>query len=149
MLQEKLRELAYIKAQTENRQGTVEALYEVVKSLPEFAEFEREQAAVKQLQDKMTAIRSEINDLTLAAYNETGNKKPANGVGIRVGVSYVYDGEVAKNYCLAELPEALKLDTRIFEKYIKGIMEVKPLNFVTTEEKVTPTIASDLSEYLE
>ena len=63
-------------------------------------------------------------------------------------MSYDYDDDLAFAYCRSELPQALKLDKRIFEKFIKGVQEVRPLDFVTVEEKITPTIASDLSEYL-
>jgi vacuolar-type H+-ATPase subunit I/STV1 len=148
-LQDKIRELAELRKTTEHKQELMETRFEAVKASPLYHEFAEEEAAVKELQEQMQALRSEINALTIAAYQQTGDKKPTFGVGIRVGKSYIYDQDVAKSYCLAELPEALRLDTRTFVKYVKGVQDVKPLNFVTVEEKITATIASDLSEYLE
>ena len=148
MLQEKLRELAELNRKHEEVKSVVDKLEKVIHALPEYEAFNLASSDAKKVSDEIASIRSEINTLTIEAYERTGEKKPAPGVGIRVSMSYDYDDDLAFAYCRSELPQALKLDKRTFEKFIKGVQEVRPLDFVTVEEKVTPTIASDLSEYL-
>jgi len=149
MLQEKLRELARLNHNLEDVNEIVSENQKLLEGTPQYIALKKSKATAKDIQTSAQRVRSEINTLTLEAYQQTGEKKPAPCVGIRVGQSFVYDTDQALNYCLAELPEALKLDKRTFEKYVKGMQEIKPLDFVTIEEKITPTIASDLSEYLE
>ena len=122
-----------------------------LESTDEWKELETAKEHSASIKTETDYHRQVVNALTVLAYEQSGekhDKKPVPGVGIRVSQVYRYDDQAAKNYCLAELPEALKLDGRIFEKYVKGVQDVKPLDFVTSEEKVTPTIAADLSEYL-
>lgn len=149
LLQEKLRILAILNNKHEENQRNVEGWQrEVDESSAGQGLIIAEELAAR-TKKEIDALRTEINDLTLKAYEQTGEKKPAEGVGVRVGTSYIYTQEDALTYCRSELPQALKLDKRTFEKFVKGTQDVKPLDFVTTEDKITPTIASDLSEYLE
>ncbi|MBG0770898.1 MAG: hypothetical protein H0S82_04275 [Anaerolineaceae bacterium] len=149
VLKLKLRELAELAVETEEQQDLVETTFEVVKAMPLYQDFEEASLRAKELQGKIKDLRSDVNSLTIEAYRQTKEKKPVSGVGVRVGKALVYDVEKAREFCLAELPQALKLDTSVFEKYAKGVQEVKPLDFVNIEEKVTATIAGDLSEYKE
>ena len=148
-LRSKLKELAELAVETEERQYLVETTFEMVKAMPLYQDFEEASLRAKELQGKMKNLRSDINALTIEAYRQTKEKRPVSGVGVRVGKALVYDVEKAREFCLAELPQALKLDTSAFERYAKGVQEVKPLDFVSVEEKVTATIAGDLSEYWE
>ena len=148
-LRSKLKELAELAVETEERQYLVETTFEMVKAMPLYQDFEEASLRSKELQGKMKNLRSDINALTIEAYRQTKEKRPVSGVGVRVGKALVYDVEKAREFCLAELPQALKLDTSAFERYAKGVQEVKPLDFVSVEEKVTATIAGDLSEYWE
>jgi len=148
-LRSKLKELAELTVETEEQQGLVETTFEMVKASPLYQDFEEANLRAKELQAKMKGLRTEVNALTIEAYRQTKDKKPVSGVGVRVGKALVYDVEKAREFCLAELPQALKLDTSAFEKYAKGVQEVKPLDFVEFEEKLTPTIAGGLSEYTE
>jgi hypothetical protein len=149
MLEQKLRELADLNRVADDNYADVLELEDQLKKTQQYSLLEGAKEIYQDTKDKITSLRSEINTLTVAAYQQTGDKKPTPGVGIRVGKSYIYDDEVAFDYCRSELPQALKLDKRTFEKFVKGTQDVKPLDFVTTEDKITPTIASDLSEYLE
>jgi hypothetical protein len=99
--------------------------------------------------------RNVINALTVLAYKQSGekqDKKPVPGVGIRVGQLLKYDQGKAVDHCKENLPAAIvrSVDKKLFESYAKTLAANKtPLDFVTVEEKITPTIAKDLSEYLE
>lgn len=148
MLQDKLKQLAALNRAIEENQAWLETKEERLKSLPEYQELEKIRTEKSQLQSQIGNVRAEINDLTLAVYQQTGNKKPAPGVGIRVLSKLEYNEQVAFDYCSHNLLEALKLDKRVFDKYARGVQEVKPLEFVTIIEEPSPTIASDLREYL-
>ena len=148
-LKSKLRELASYRRALEENQAWEETREEKLKALPEYQELEKIREEKAQMKDLINALRDEINELTLEIYQETGEEKPVNGVGIRVYKKLVYDPTDAFDYCMESLPAALKLDKRTFEKYVKGVQEVQPLDFVSTKENPRPTIDRDLGEYLE
>jgi hypothetical protein len=149
MLQEKLKSLAELNKALEENEAWREAKFEKVKALPEYQEFEELRQERSDIAEQIDNLRNEINELTLKAYLDTGEKNPASGVGVRVYTNYVYDEDKAFGYCRSRLPAALKLDKRKFEKYVKGVQDVQPLEFVEVKEDPRPTIASDLSEYLD
>ena len=148
-LQQKLKELATAQKEAEENAAWIENKEQKLRSMPEYVEIEKERENYQALRLIIDDLRSAINDLTIRAYLETGEKKPVNGAGIRIKKNLVYDKDKALCYCLVVLPEALKLDTKIFEKYAKDVADVKPLPFVSVEEYPTATIASDLREWLE
>lgn len=149
MLQDKLRQLAELNRSLEENQVWLETKEENLKRLPEYQDVESVRNERDNLKAEIDTVRAEVNALTLESYLLTDNKKPAPGVGIRIVKTMEYSEQVAFDYCFGNLHEALKLDKRTFEKYAKGVQDVKPLDFVTFDEKVTATIASDLTEYLD
>ena len=84
---------------------------------------------------------AKLREMTLQVYAETGNKQPAQGVGIREIEKLIYDPALALGYA-KEHGVALKLDTAGFEKMAK-ISELRP-GFVTVEKVITATIATVL-----
>jgi len=80
-----------------------------------------------------------LRELTLQAYQETGNKTPLAGIGIRVMTRLSYEAKEAMDWAL-EHKLALKLDTGSFEK----IAKTSSLPFVTVLEEPQATIATDL-----
>jgi len=147
-VQEKLKELAQANERSSGLSADIKAAKEILEATSEYKTLEAFLVEASAVGQTITTLRDEINQLTLLAYAHTGNKKPAPGVGVRVSRSLVYDELQARDYCIANLAEALKLDKRAFEKYANGVSEVKPLEFVTITETPSATIASDLSEYL-
>ena len=85
--------------------------------------------------DTLTALRGEAVRL----YEETGNKRPAPGVGIRVYRHLRYDMQEAANWCWRNAPALLMLDTKAFEK--TAITLGAPVEEV---EEVTAIIAKEL-----
>ena len=81
----------------------------------------------------------ELRGLTLQAYAETGNKTPADGVGIREVTKLDYDTKTAYNWAV-EHSMALNLDKRGFEK----IAKVSPPDFVTITKEPQATISQNL-----
>jgi len=149
LLQEKLKELAALNIHYEHAKVKVETAENKLHDLPEYQVLGKASEKAQGVRDAIASLRTEINELTLEIYQETGEEKPVNGVGIRVYKKLVYDPTDAFDYCMESLPAALKLDKRTFEKYVKGVQEVQPLDFVSTKENPRPTIDRDLGEYLE
>ena len=79
-------------------------------------------------------LKGEIRVIACQEFKRTGNKKFTSGIGIRVGVSLIYEtGEAlgwAKEHCLA-----LCLDKKRFEQLAK----TEDMEFVTKEETITVT----------
>jgi len=80
-----------------------------------------------------------LRELTLQAYEETGNKAPAPGVGIREVTKLDYDKTVAFKWATEHIM-ALKLDITAFEKIVKA----SPLDFVRVYQEPQATIATQL-----
>lgn len=100
-------------------------------------------ASIKEEESALSNVESQIRAAAAAAYQETGNKKPFDGIGVRVGTDFIYDGEQAfawakeKGICLT-----------LNEKEFKAICKtpVRP-DFVQEIESISATIASDLSAF--
>ena len=101
---------------------------------------------LSQLKDHTEACQQEealLRELTIKAYQETGSKAPAPGVGIRERIVLQYDGKVAFDWAKAH-KIALMLDTKAFEKIAKaGTPE-----FVSIRTELQATISQDLTKIL-
>jgi hypothetical protein len=82
-----------------------------------------------------------LRELTIQAYQETGDKKPAPGVGIREITKLNYDSDQAFKWAL-EHKIALTLDRKNFEQIAKS----SPPDFVEVSMDIQATIATDLSK---
>ena len=85
----------------------------------------------------VSEAEDKLRELTIKAYNETGSKTPAPGVGVREMTTLTYDS--------VELRLQLKLDKTAFEKIAKAD---KP-DFVKVNKEPQATIATDLAEVKE
>jgi len=92
---------------------------------------------------EVTEQEALLRELTIKAYNETGSKAPAPGVGIRELTKLDYDPKEALKWAL-EHKIALSLDKKTFE----GFAKTTPLDFVAVTEELQATIATDLTQYL-
>ena len=84
---------------------------------------------------------SRLRELTLKVYSETGNKSPAEGVGVREITKIEYDAQVAYGWAV-EHRIALKLDVSAFEKVAKA----SPLDFVRVYQEPQATISTSLGK---
>jgi len=98
-------------------------------------------------QTKVSEEEDKLRELTIKAYHETGNKAPAQGVGVRELTKLEYESKKAFEWCL-DHKIMLKLDTPAFEKMAKMAPETRP-GFVTVYTEVQATIATDLSKVIE
>ena len=90
------------------------------------------------------AAEAKLRAMTLEAYQETGNKAPAPGVGIRIITKLDYKPVTAFGWA-QDHKMALKLDTAAFER----LARISPLEFVTLREEPQATIATVLPEVAE
>jgi len=94
----------------------------------------------------------ELRRLTLAAYEETGSKRPATGVGIRVSKKLQYDENSIKNWAITNGHIMfLALDRAGFEGWAKAMMKrglpaslAESGAAVNEIETITATIAKEL-----
>jgi hypothetical protein len=98
-------------------------------------------AATRQAVEAVSEAEEKLRQLTLEAYQATGNKTPAPGVSIREVTRLSYDPKQALAWGF-EHGLGLKLDTAAFEKLAK----IQPPPFVTVEQVPQATIAQDLSK---
>ena len=95
--------------------------------------------ALTQAGAEVAEVEATLRELTLKAYDETGDKTPVAGVGIREVTRLEYDKTVAFKWA-TEHVMALKLDTTAFEKIVKA----SPLDFVMIYQEPMATIATQL-----
>lgn len=82
---------------------------------------------------------AKLRELTLQAYEQTGNKAPAQGVSVKIFEVLNYDADKAKEWALSH-GLALKLDVPIFEKVAKA----ENLSFVSITAEPRAQIARTL-----
>lgn len=115
---------------------------EVVKA--KYAEFERANAELldskRVVAERLSEAEAELRAAILALYKITGDKKPAQGCGVRVGLRLVYDAAKALEWA-KEHGLALSLDKKSFE----AIAATQQLEFVSNETSLTATIATELA----
>lgn len=97
---------------------------------------------------------AQLRHMTLAAYHDTGNKKPAQGVGIRIAKSLQYDENSAKHWAITNGHIMfLRLDRAGFEGWYNAQLKAKrelPPSMkesglaVLEVEQAQPTIAKEL-----
>jgi len=85
-------------------------------------------------------MATQSRKLTLEAYSQTGRKKPAEGVGIRIVKGLQYDAGAAKAWALKESPGFLVLDAAGFEAYAKVLLKNhREIPGIGLKETETPT----------
>ena len=95
--------------------------------------------SVVEVKERVGEEEAKLRELTLQAYAETGNKAPAEGVGIREQTVLTYENKIAFDWAKAH-KMALKLDVSAFEK----IAKVSDLDFVDVATEPIATIATIL-----
>ena len=92
---------------------------------------------------EVDALEATLRELTIAEYERTGNKAPAEGVGIRVKRGVVYAKDIAHAWIRKNMQVLLKPDWKGFETYVKSSSDLDgvPAEIV---EVVTATIAKEL-----
>jgi hypothetical protein len=122
----------------------------------EIAELEQEIAETKSgkrlayvKSDLLRVAKADVEDATAAvrragveAFEETGKTRPHPAVTIKQFTVLDYDEDEALLYARYNLPQALKLDRRVFERVAKAAQPY----FVAISKEPRATIARDLSD---
>jgi len=94
------------------------------------------------------AVLEELKLLAMEAYAADGNKDIHPAVRIKMYKIYDYADSDAIEWCKANLPIVFTFDAKKFVDYLK-ICTPTDVPFVRFLEEPRPSIATDLSEYLE
>jgi hypothetical protein len=97
----------------------------------------------------LVMAETKLREMTLAAYAETGEKKPAGGVAVQLRNRLKYDRETAVRWAVyTGRPQLLSLRRDEFETVAKGYASAnEPLEFVERVQEPAATIATDLSAF--
>ena len=112
-------------------QAECQTMKEELETTPEWKRYQDRLGHAKNVQAYVDEATERVRESTLCQFAESGEKKPAKGVQVKLFSKLVYDAGQALDYAKANLPAALKLDTKKFEAAAK----VLDLPFVATEEE--------------
>ena len=145
-LERAMAKLAVIKDDVENAKNEFYEAEEAMLGTPWGQTLTNARVRRDLLQADMKKAETEAREMILAAYAETGNKKPVPGAGIRVTRSVAYDLDAALGWCKENAPAFLTLDRKAFEKAVLAGLPGAPAD---VDESPTATIAKDLSAYVD
>lgn len=119
---------------------------------PEKQECERFEGLIVLAKQTLSEVESAAKQAIIAAYLEDGNKKPVPGAGIRVskGKVVIRDAAKALEWAEVNMPIAVVkvVDAPTVISWGESQVEL-PDWLERNEDTITPTLASNLSEYLE
>lgn len=118
-------------------------LIDEVRALPKSVALEALQNGIARVSHDLGLAQEELKSAALAVYEETGEKKPADKVEIKIFKSLEYDALEALDWCRRNSPALLMVNKKPFEK---AAVEIGAPVRVT--EKAKCTIGTDLSSYL-
>ena len=140
-----LSQLAIQRQRAAAAKAAKEKLLEAVYASPEY------QAALSESADaneQMAILETAIHQDGLTAYIQSGDKKPFDGVTVKVFTRLKYDLVTALDWSRKNRPELLTLDTRLFEQYAKGVAGSVPVPCVEMVTEPRVQIAADLSKFI-
>ena len=141
--------LAELNKQLEETQSWEENQLIKLDKLPEYQAYLACKEDIKIIKEQIEAKKDAVKSLAINDYNETGDKNPYPDVSVIINNKVDYDPLVARTWCEENLPKALMLDTKLFEKHAKALKETMPIPFVDYYQSPSVRISSDLTDYLE
>lgn len=145
-LTEQVAELARLRQERETLLAELETAEAKLNTAPEMAAVREAQAKLNEKNAEVTGAENTVRLFALGAWEESGYKKPAPGVSVRVFTKIKYDAGQAMQWCRANAPIMIKetLDKANFEKVAPSLSGAP----VTIEQEPRIYIDSDLSGYL-
>lgn len=104
---------------------------------------------LKECNTTFDRISDAITAEAIALYTASGEKHPHPGVEVKIFKIPTYDESKALDWCITNLPGAIKCDFKLFEKHAKAVAETKPIDFVTIIDTPRVSILADLSQFIE
>ncbi|MEN6571383.1 MAG: hypothetical protein ABFD24_06045 [Anaerolineaceae bacterium] len=143
-LHDEVANLAAVRNEIARVKVQLEAANKALQDLPEFIEASALGAEIVRLKDKERSEMDLVRQIAVADYEEYHSKNPADGVSIRVVKMLEYNTEDARDWVLTNLPKAIIVDTKLFEKHALAVADTAPIPFVEILEVPTATIATKL-----
>ena len=137
-----VQELALARAEVEAIQRTISGLQAKIEATELGAELKASGKAFREARGREAEAEQALRCQAIRDYD--GDKRPHEKASIRIVTVVDYDEEEALEHCRQHLPQALRLDKRIFVKAARAV----PPPFVTIVEEPRATIARDLSTYV-
>lgn len=138
--------LAENKARVADLKQALNNMVEQVKNSPEYQQIS---ALLFELETQTSGDEKILRGLAVDFYQETEDKHPHPAVSIRVNRELKYSEAQALDWCKTNLPAAVKLDNRSFEKYARSVADtVQPVPCVELVDVPSAAIATDLSMYI-
>ena len=110
----------------------------------EYANLKSIDQEVVELKDIERMQMEKVRSLAVNLYQQNHNKSVLPGVSIRVTRTLEYDKKAAKDWALANLPNAITVDTSLFERHALAVADTAPIPCVEIIETPTATIATKL-----
>jgi hypothetical protein len=151
-LEERLADVAQLRQACIEAKEIEQAAYAAMLATPAGLAYNNARATYEAFAERVKDTETRAKALIIDAFMETGNKKPAPGAGIRVGtpVLSITDMAAAVTWAKANMPIAL-VETVDEQRVVAQFKDAPalPAWMVRMEGKVTPTLATDLSAYLQ
>lgn len=144
VLEASLRELAHVRQQYAETLANCNQIMEQISQTELGQLHEREEQRADELRSKRTQVEKKIREELVRIYEQSGDKSPAHGGGIRVRRLLSYDAQEACDWCRANAPALLTLDAKRFDQVAEVLGA--PVELV---EEPQATISRDLSDWLE
>lgn len=143
-IRQTLQDLATARATEEQLKKQQVAMLLEVQNSDQYTQVDLQRTQAKAEIERLTEL---VKSKALEEFNGTKNKKPFDGVEIKVfTVVNITDERKAREWCVANFRPALKLDVKVFEKAAKDGHIPDELAKVELEPRAQ--IAADLSMYL-
>lgn len=91
-------------------------------------------AYLEAIQQEEKELDSQLRQLAIDNFNETGDKDPVNGVKVIINKSLEYVPDKAIVWCINNALGMLKLDKRAFEKHARAVVDTVPIEFIEIKE---------------
>jgi hypothetical protein len=140
--------LTILASQNQLEQEAKQRMIELRTQLETSGEYQRLFLQAMTARVNAEAIGQSIREQALKDYQTTGSKRPHPAIGVRMTTKIGYIDSIARGWAFQHLPQALKLDTALFEKHAKAVADTDPIPFVEISQQAQITIATDLSGYL-
>lgn len=145
-----LEQLAHWRLGLAEDKAALEAAREVLEATPEYAAYAEHEQLLRMTQKETENLERQAREMIALAYRVSGEKRPAEGAGVRVQVRYRYEREPMLAWARERRPELIieQLDDKVLldRKNAPGLQLMgAPLE---EYEQVQATIATDLSSYI-
>jgi hypothetical protein len=139
--------LARLREEADGLSVVVAAAEEELDQTPQACALAEAKDALNAKKVEIRAVEEEVRKFAIGAYEESGEKRPAPGVQVKVYSRIRYEVDRAMDWCKEYAPTFIRetLDTKSFEKVAPNLVGAP----VTVEEEPRATIATDLSGWLE